>query len=121
MNKMNLFAVFNAAKAGATVVNCNGVALNPSVHPLMGVVPVKSVQVLGSVLYIGYLAEYNNTTTTENIVVNVYTDELVATGNKNMLYGIDNEYITAIVANGDYNKIVDAVADNNLRIRVVRG
>lgn len=121
MNKMNVFAAINAVKAGAAVVDCNGVALNPSVHPLMGVVPVKSVQVLSNVLYIGYLAEYNNTTTTENTVINVYTDELVATGDKAMLYGVDNKYVTAIVNSGDYDKVASAVANNNLKVRVVRG
>lgn len=118
---MNLFAVLASVKAGAAVANCNGVALNPAVHPRMGVVPVKSVQVLGNVLYVGYLAEYNIITTEENEVVNVYANELVATGSKAMLYGVDNKYITAIVNSGDYNKVATAVANNNLKVRVVRG
>lgn len=122
MNKVNAYDLTIAAMQHSTgIIDIRGNEINVVHHPVMGVLPVKAVHFLGNVLYIGYLADYNTTSTEVNTVINVYAEEFVATVNKNLLYGIDNKYITAIVANGDYNKIVDAVADNNLRVRVVRG
>lgn len=122
MNKVNAYDLTIAAMQHSTgIIDIRGNEINVTRHPVMGVLPVKAVQFLGNVLYIGYLADYNTTSTEVNTVINVYAEEFVATVNKNFLYGIDNKYITAIVANGNYNKIVDAVADNNLRVKVVRG
>lgn len=122
MNKVNAYDLTIAAMHHSTgIIDIRGNEINVAHHPVMGILPVKAVHFLGNALYIGYLADYNATSTEVNTVINVYAEKFVATVNKNLLYGIDNKYITAIVANGDYNKIVDAVADNNLRVRVIRG
>lgn len=122
MNKVNAYDLTITAMQHSTgIIDIRGNEINVAHHPVMDILPVKAVHFLGNALYISYLADYNATSTEVNTVINVYAEEFVATVNKNLLYGIDNKYITAIVANGDYNKIVDAVADNNLRVRVIRG
>lgn len=121
METMNFVKVTYAAKAAVNgIIDANGNEFNVAKHPLMGVVPVFAVQVLGNMLYVGLFAEYDVSNRLDYNRVVCHNTDFVATTNKGLLYGVENN-TDVVAATGDtYKYLADVIDTNNLNIRLLR-